>query len=31
MDFPLYNNLKKITSSVYLAAGDFTLGFAPAL
>jgi hypothetical protein len=29
MDFPLYSNLKKITSSVYLAAGDLALGFVP--
>jgi hypothetical protein len=31
MDFPLYSNLKKITGSVYLAAGDLALGFAAAL
>jgi hypothetical protein len=31
MDFPLYSNLKKITSSVYVAAGDLALEFAQVL
>jgi hypothetical protein len=31
MGFPLYSSLKKIIGSVYLAAGDLALRFAPVL